>query len=104
MGADAVPTQRSGGPSGVLHIVREVRPADPYHSYDFVVSFGGYKDPVGAIVVGKAVGPRELVALLQKLGVSDRAARLAAKELLVQHHHVISGMTLTTDRLRQLGV
>jgi hypothetical protein len=53
---EAAPTRRSNGPTGVIHIVREKHLDDPAGPYHFVVSFGGHKDPVGAIVLGQALG------------------------------------------------
>ena len=99
---EAASTRRSNGPSGVIHIVREKHLDDPTGPYHFVVSFGGHKDPVGAIVLGQALGARDLVFLLRRFGVSEGAATLALKELVVQNQHIISGVTLRKGQLGHL--
>lgn len=102
-GSEDVAPTRHDGTHGAIHIVREKSLDDPHRSYDFVVSFGGEKEPVGTILLGKALGRRDLVFLLRKFGVSEDEALLAVKALLVQNQHIISGVTLYKGQLGQLG-
>lgn len=82
--------------------MKEKRSPDLPSTYNYVVSFGGYKGPVGAILLGKALGRRDVVLLLQKFGVSEGATKLALKELLVQNQHIIPDVTVSKEQLGRL--
>ncbi len=74
------------GTSGVIHIECRQHSGEPS---EYLVSFGGNKDGVGAFYLGKAVGFDPLTALLRKLGVSGPAMQLALLALMSEVHHRI---------------
>jgi len=88
---------------GVLHIVRPDRPYVHPRTTKFSVSFGGHKDGVGAIELGKPKGFDALTVLLQKLSVPTSEIEVACHVLTAQPHHEVPNVTLRQDTLRQLG-
>jgi hypothetical protein len=93
-------TNDSGTP-GVLHIECLKRSGEPS---EYLVSFGGNKDEVGAFYLGKPSGLDPLTALLRKLGVPGPAIRLALQALSSEVHHQIPNVILTVDMIRELGL
>jgi hypothetical protein len=96
-------TPRQSRTTGVLHIARLAREGDRERPFDYLISFGGSKDPVGAYTIAKALGTEDLVRQLQNLGVSADGAEMAAKALADQPQHRILGVSLTRDQLQRLA-
>src|SRR5712691_637954 len=88
---------------GVLHIVRPYSSDAHRTTTKFSVSFGGHKDGVGAIELGKPKGFDALTVLLQKLSVPTSEIEVACHVLTAQPHHEVPNVTLRQDTLRQLG-
>jgi hypothetical protein len=57
------------GTTGVIHIVRQNRSGNQSRASEFLVSFGGKKDGVGAFWLGRATSFDPPTAMLRKLGV-----------------------------------
>jgi hypothetical protein len=72
--------------------------------HEFLVSFGGKKDGVGAFYLGKVSGFDPLTVLLRKLGVSGPIIGTALQVLTAQLHHEIPDMILTQSLIRELGL
>jgi hypothetical protein len=89
------------GTTGVLHIECRKRSGEPS---EYLVSFGGPRDGVGAFYLGRPSGLDPLTALLRKLGVPGPAIRLALQALLSEAHHQIPNVILTVDMIRELGL
>jgi hypothetical protein len=78
-----------------------------YHSdtpSEFLVSFGGTKDGVGAFYLGRATGFDPLTSLLRKLRLSSSVVRTALRVLMAEPRHQIPDVTLTLDTIRELGL
>ncbi len=89
---------------GVLHIVRpDSRGVHP-HTTQFSVSFGGHKDGVGTIELGKPKGFDALTVLLQKLSVPPSEIELACQVLTAEPHHEIPNVMLRRGIFRHLGL
>ena len=89
------------GATGVIHIECRQHSGEPL---EYLVSFGGNKDGVGAFYLGKAVGVDPLTALLRKLGLPALAIRTALQVLMAEPHHKIPTVTLTQAQMRELGL
>jgi F420-dependent methylenetetrahydromethanopterin dehydrogenase len=87
----------------MIRIVRQTRSGDPSRPYDFLVSFGGKKDSVGAFYVGMALGIDDLIRLLPKVGVSQGEIDQALEVLKAHSHHEIPNVKITKDFLSTLG-
>ncbi len=89
---------------GVPHIVRPDS-SDAYRTTTkFSVSFGGHKDGVGAIELGKPKGFDALTVLLQKLGVPPTEIEIACQVLTAESHHEIPNVILRRGIFRHLGL
>src|SRR5882724_7998830 len=86
---------------GVIHIECRKHSNEPS---EYLVSFGGNKDGVGAFYLGRASGFDPLTALLRKLGVPGPAMRIALQVLMAEPHHKIPNMILTPATIRELGL
>ena len=89
------------GATGVIHIECRQHSGKPS---EYLVSFGGNKDGVGAFYLGRAVGVDPLTALLRKLGLPAPAIRTALQVLMAEPHHKIPNVTLTQAQMRELGL
>ncbi len=69
-GASDVDGDDNHGAKGVIHIECRKHAGEPS---EYLVSFGGHKDGVGAFYLGKASGFDSLTSLLRKLGVPSPA-------------------------------
>jgi hypothetical protein len=87
--------------TGVIHIERRQHSGEPS---EYLVSFGGNKDGVGAFYLGKPIGVDPLTTLLRKLGVPAPAIRTTLEVLIAEPHHKIPNMTLTQATIRELGL
>ncbi len=87
--------------NGVIHIECRKHAGEPS---EYLVSFGGHKDGVGAFYLGKASGFDSLTSLLRKLGVPSPAMRTALQVLMAEPHHKIPNVTLTSEHFRELGL
>lgn len=96
--------QPKSGAKGVIHIVRQTRSGDPAGRSDFLISFGGKTDGVGAFYLGKAFNLDDLSALLRKTGVSQDEADTAAQVLRAQPCYEIPNVRLRRVFLRNLGL
>jgi hypothetical protein len=78
-----------------------------YHSdtpSEFLVSFGGTKDGVGAFYLGRATSFDSLTALLAKLALSSSVVRAALQVLTAEPRHQIPDVILTMAMIRELGL
>jgi hypothetical protein len=89
---------------GVLHIVRPDSSGVHPHTTKFSVSFGGHKDGVGTIELGKPKGFDALTVLLQKLSVPPSDIEIACQVLTSEPHHEIPNVILRRDIFRHLGL
>ena len=86
---------------GVLYIECRKRAGEPS---EYLLSFGGEKDGVGAFYLAKATGFDPLTALLRKLGVPAPAIATALQVLMAEPSHKIPNVLLTQAMLRDLGL
>ena len=91
------------GTTGMIRIVRQTRSGDLSRPYDFLVSFGGKKDSVGAFYVGRAFGIDDLIRLLPKVGVSQGEIDKALEALKTLSHHEIPNVKIRKGFLSSLG-
>jgi len=89
--------------TGVVHVVRVARPGDRIRPFNYLISFGGSAEPIGAVHLGKALGTEDLVNQLKKVGVSENQAEAAAQGLAVQEQYEIPDVTLTRGQVYRLG-
>jgi hypothetical protein len=78
-----------------------------YHSdtpSEFLISFGGTKDGVGAFYLGRATSFDSLTQLLSKLGLSSSVVRTAVQVLTAEPRHQIPNVILTMAMIRELGL
>jgi hypothetical protein len=87
--------------TGVIHIECRKHSGQPS---EFLVSFGGKKDGVGAFYLGKVSGFDPLTVLLRKLGVPGPIIGTALQVLTAQLHHEIPDVILTQSLIRELGL
>jgi len=99
MSAD--PNGRAPQTPGVLHIECRKRGDE---SSEYVLSFGGDKDGVGAVYLAQATGFDPLTALLRKLGVPGPSIAIALKVLMAEPRHNIPNLLLTEAMLREVGL
>jgi len=100
-GASDVDGDDNHGAKGAIHIECRKHAGEPS---EYLVSFGGHKDGVGAFYLGKASGFDSLTSLLRKLGVPSPAMRTALQVLMAEPHHKIPNVTLTSEHFRELGL
>ena len=87
----------------MVRIVRQTRAGDPSRAYDFLISFGGERDSVGAFYVGRAFGIDDLIRLLPQVGVPRSEIDRALAVLMARSQHEIPNVKLTKSFLRSLG-
>ena len=92
------------GTTGVIHIDSQRPSFGQSRASEFLVSFGGKKDGMGAFYLGRAAGFDPLTALLRKLGISSSDVDKALQVLLAQPHHEVPNVTLTQALIRELGL
>jgi hypothetical protein len=92
------------GTTGVIHIDCQHPSFGQSRASEFLVSFGGKKDGMGAFYLARAAGADLLTALLRKLGVSPSDVDTALQVLMVQPHHEIPNVILTQAIIRELGL
>jgi hypothetical protein len=97
------PRQPQGTP-GIVRIDNENHGSGLSGPSEFLVSFGGKKDAVGAFYLGRASGFDSLVTLLRKVGVSSPDVEMALQVLTAHGHHEIPDVTLTPGLIRELGL
>ena len=88
----------------VVRIERPDRTGVDLDTAEFVVTFGGAKDDVGAVIIAKPKGVSALTELLEKLSISAPAIDTATRMLAALPSHVIHDVTLTREVLRRLGI
>jgi len=93
--------RQSTGTKGIIYIECQYYSDRPS---EFLVSFGGKTDGVGAFYLGRATGFDPLATLLEKVGVSSAAIRIALQVLMAQPHHKIPDAVLTPALIRELGL
>jgi hypothetical protein len=86
---------------GVLYIECRKRAGEPS---EYLLSFGGDKDGVGAFYVANATGFDPLTALLRKLGVPGSDIAISLQVLTAEPRHKIPNVLLTQAMLRDLGL
>ena len=96
--------RQAQGTTGVIHIVRHNLGGRQSLVSEFLVSFGGKKDGVGAFLLGRATGFDALTALLRTVGASPADVETALQVLTAEPHHEIQHITLTQDLIRKLGL
>ena len=89
------------GTRGIIYIERQYHADTPV---EFLVSFGGATDGVGAFYLGRATGFDPLVTLLRKLGLSSSVVRTAVQVLTAEPRHQIPNVILTMAMIRELGL
>jgi hypothetical protein len=87
------------GTNGVIHIECRKHAGEPS---EYLVSFGGNSS--GVFYLGRASGFDPLSALLRGIGVPGPALRTALQVLEAEPHHKIPNMTLTREKLGELGL
>lgn len=92
------------GTTGVIHIDSQRPSFGQSRASEFLVSFGGKKDGMGAFYLGRAAGFDPLTALLRKLGVKPADIETALQVLTAQPHHEIPDVILTQSLIRELGL
>jgi hypothetical protein len=97
----AAPDSKAIRTTGVIHIECRKHAGEPT---EYLVSFGGDKDGVGAFYLAKTTGFDPLTALLRKLGVPGPTIETALKGLMAEPHHKIPNVTLTQAQIRELGL
>ena len=97
----ATPRRAHPPTPGVLYIECRKRAGEPSQ---YLLSFGGDKDGVGAFYLAKATGCEPLSALLRKFGVPAPAIAAALQVLMAESSHKISNVLLTQAMLRELGL
>jgi len=85
--------QQPRGTTGVVRIVRQARQGDRAPSFNYLISFGGSKDPGGSPNLGIAFGTKDLIHLLMRIGVSGAGAEMAVRALAGQSEYDICGVT-----------
>ena len=83
-----------------LHIDREDGDIHP-PTAEYAVSFGGSKDRVGTVLLGRPQGLDALAALLRGLGIAPTEILAACQVLTEQPHYVIPDIMLTPAILRR---
>ena len=96
--------RQSQGTTGVIHIDSQHPSFGQSRASEFLVSFGGKKDGMGAFYIGRAFGLDDLVGLLVKIGVSQSDVDAALEVLQGQPKHEIPNVTLPKAFLRNLGL
>ena len=86
---------------GVLYIECRKHAGEPS---EYVLSFGGDKDRVGAFYLAKVAGFDPLTALLRKLDVPAPAIETALQVLMAEPSHKIPNVLLTQAMLRDLDL
>src|SRR5215813_9780991 len=86
---------------GVLYIECRKRAGEPS---EYLLSFGGDKDGVGAFYLAKATGLDSLTALLRKLDVPGSEIAIALQVLMAEPRHKIPTVILTHAQMRELGL
>ena len=88
----------------MLHIVRPDSSDAHRTTTKFSVSFGGHKDGVGAIELGKPKDIEALASLLRKLQIPPTEIEIACRVLTTEPHHEIPNVILRVGIVRQLGL
>jgi hypothetical protein len=97
----AAPDGPDPGTPGVLYVECRKDAGEPS---EYLLSFGGDKDGVGAFYLAKATGFDLLTALLRKLGVPGSTIETALQVLEAQPHHKIPNVILTRAQMRELSL
>src|SRR6266853_776820 len=90
-------------PPTPLHIDRAAGPTIDLTKTEYSVTFGGSKDAVGTILLGKPEGLEALVGFLRRIGLASPEIEIARGVLSEQSHHEIPDVKLPQTILRQLG-
>jgi len=98
--SEALARQHSVKTPTPLHIDREDGDIHP-PTADYAVSFGGSKDRVGTVLLGRPQGVDALTALLRGLGIAPGEIVTACQVLTEQTHHVIPDVMLTPAVVRR---
>ncbi len=94
---------QSGSSTGVIRIARQARHRGRVQAFDFLVSFGGSKNPGEALYLGKAFGADDLVNMLTtKIGVPLADAQAAAQALTHKPLYLIPDVTISQAQLYAL--
>ena len=97
----AAPDGPAPGACGVLYVECRKHAGEPS---EYLLSFGGDKDGVGAFYLAKVAGFDPLTALLRKLDVPAPAIETALQVLMGEPSHKIPNVLLTLAMLRDLGL
>jgi hypothetical protein len=97
----AAPDGPDPGTSGVLYVECRKHAGEPT---EYLLSFGGDKDGMGAFYLAKATGFDPLTALLRKLSVPGPIIGTALQVLMAEPHHKIPNVTLTQAQIREFGL
>ena len=97
----AAPRRAHPPTPGVLYIECRKREGEPS---EYLLSFAGDTDGVGAFYLGQVTGFDTLTALLRKLGVPGPDIATALHVLMAEPRHKIPNVLLTQAMLRDLGL
>jgi hypothetical protein len=98
--SEALARQHSVKTSTPLHIDRE--DGDIHQpTAEYAVSFGGSKDRVGTVLLGRPQGVDALAALLRGLGIAHGEIVTACQALTEQPHYMFPGVMLTPAVVRR---
>ena len=97
----AAPRRAHPPTPGVLYIECRKRAGEPS---EYLLSFGGNKDGVGAFYLAKVAGFDLLTTLLRKLGVTGPEIATALHVLMTEPSHKIPNVLLTQAMLHELGL
>ena len=89
-------------PPTPLHIDRAAGPTIDLTKTEYSVTFGGSKDAVGTILLGKPEGLNALTAFLRMLGLASQEIEIARGVLSEQSHYELPDVKLSPTILRQL--
>jgi len=90
-------------PPTPLHIDRAAGPEIDLTTTGFSVTFGGSKDAVGTVLLGRPEGLDALTAFLRKIGLASPEVQIAWRVLSEQAHHELPDVKVSPTILRQLG-
>src|SRR4029453_13758092 len=97
------PHQAVKGPAP-LHIDRDDGDGISPQTAEYSVSFGGSKDRVGTVLLGRPQGLGAVIVLLRSLGIAEAEINTGSQVLTDQPYYTIQDVVLTPAVLRRFRV
>jgi hypothetical protein len=97
------PAREPPGGVVIIHMDRVDDPGIDPNSTGYAVSFRG-ATAIAAVLLGRVEGLYALGGVLRKLRLTARAVETAWQELTEHSHYEISGVLLTPELIRELGL